>query len=146
MGACASFLYNLQHAVEGIQEVRYLIAVVGGADCPITTEVIEGFRAMGAIAEDQGLRELDGLSAGDTPDYRKTSRPFGLNCGFTMGESSQYLILMADHLVVSIGARIFGAVPFVASHADGGKRSISAPGAGNYLTLARAAAVIRDLL
>ncbi len=146
MGACASFLYNLQHAVEGIQEGRYLIAVVGGADCPITPEVIEGFRAMGALAEDQGLRELDGLSADDTPDYRKTSRPFGLNCGFTMGESSQYLILMADHLAVSIGARIFGAVPFVASHADGGKRSISAPGAGNYLTLARAAAVIRDLL
>lgn len=146
MGACASFLYNLHHAVEGIQEGRYQIAVVGGADCPITPEVIEGFRAMGALAEDHGLRELDGLSEHEIPNYRKTSRPFGLNCGFTIGESSQYVILMNDQLAVDLGATIFGSIPTVASHADGGKRSISAPGAGNYLTLAQAAASIRDLL
>ena len=146
MGACASFLYNLHHAVEGIQEGRYQIAVVGGADCPITPEVIEGFRAMGALAEDHGLRELDGLSEHEIPNYRKTSRPFALNCGFTIGESSQYVILMNDQLAVDLGATIFGSIPTVASHADGGKRSISAPGAGNYLTLAQAAASIRDLL
>lgn len=146
MGACASFLYNLHHAVEGIQEGRYQIAVVGGADCPITPEVIEGFRAMGALAEDHGLRELDGLSEHEIPNYRKTSRPFGLNCGFTIGESSQYVILMNDQLAIDLGATIFGSIPTVASHADGGKRSISAPGAGNYLTLAQAAASIRDLL
>ncbi len=146
MGACASFLYNLHHAVEGIQEGRYQIAVVGGADCSITPEVIEGFRAMGALAEDHELRELDGLSEHEIPNYRKTSRPFGLNCGFTMGESSQYVILMNDQLAVDLGATIFGSIPTVASHADGGKRSISAPGAGNYLTLAQAAASIRDLL
>jgi acetoacetyl-[acyl-carrier protein] synthase len=45
-----------------------------------------------------------------------------------------------------VGACIYGSVPTVASHADGGKRSISAPGAGNYLTVAQAAATIRDLL
>ena len=146
MGACASFLYNLHNAVDGIQEGRYKVAIVGGADCPITPEVIEGFRAMGALAEDQGLRELDGLSDTDTPNYRRTSRPFGLNCGFTMGESSQYVILMDDQLALELGATIYGSVPTVASHADGGKRSISAPGAGNYLTLAQAAASIRDLL
>ena len=146
MGACASFLYNLHNAVDGIQEGRYKVAIVGGADCPITPEVIEGFRAMGALAEDQGLRELDGLDDTDTPNYRRTSRPFGLNCGFTMGESSQYVILMDDQLALELGATIYGSVPTVASHADGGKRSISAPGAGNYLTLAQAAASIRDLL
>ncbi|MDB2403086.1 beta-ketoacyl synthase [Litoricolaceae bacterium] len=146
MGACASFLYNLHNAVDGIQEGRYKVAIVGGADCPITPEVIEGFRAMGALAEDQGLRELDGLGDTDTPNYRRTSRPFGLNCGFTMGESSQYIILMDDQLALELGATIYGSVPTVASHADGGKRSISAPGAGNYLTLAQAAASIRDLL
>ena len=146
MGACASFLYNLHNAVDGIQEGRYKVAIVGGADCPITPEVIEGFRAMGALAEDQGLRELDGLGDTETPNYRRTSRPFGLNCGFTMGESSQYIILMDDHLALELGATIYGSVPTVASHADGGKRSISAPGAGNYLTLAQAAASIRDLL
>ena len=146
MGACASFLYNLHNAIDGIQEGRYKVAIVGGADCPITPEVIEGFRAMGALAEDQGLRELDGLDDTDTPNYRRTSRPFGLNCGFTMGESSQYVILMDDQLALELGATIYGSVPTVASHADGGKRSISAPGAGNYLTLAQAAASIRDLL
>ncbi|MDB2619550.1 beta-ketoacyl synthase [Litoricolaceae bacterium] len=146
MGACASFLYNLHNAVDGIQEGRYKVAIVGGADCPITPEVIEGFRAMGALAEDQGLRELDGLGDTDTPNYRRTSRPFGLNCGFTIGESSQYVILMDDQLALELGATIYGSVPTVASHADGGKRSISAPGAGNYLTLAQAAASIRDLL
>lgn len=146
MGACASFLYNLHNAVDGIQEGRFKVAIVGGADCPITPEVIEGFRAMGALAEDQGLRELDGLGDTDTPNYRRTSRPFGLNCGFTMGESSQYVILMDDQLALELGATIYGSVPTVASHADGGKRSISAPGAGNYLTLAQAAASIRDLL
>ena len=146
MGACASFLYNLHNAVDGIQEGRYKVAIVGGADCPITPEVIEGFRAMGALAGDQGLRELDGLGDTDTPNYRRTSRPFGLNCGFTMGESSQYVILMDDQLALELGATIYGSVPTVASHADGGKRSISAPGAGNYLTLAQAAASIRDLL
>ena len=146
MGACASFLYNLHNAVDGIQEGRYKVAIVGGADCPITPEVIEGFRAMGALAEDQGLRELDRLDDTDTPNYRRTSRPFGLNCGFTMGESSQYVILMDDQLALELGATIYGSVPTVASHADGGKRSISAPGAGNYLTLAQAAASIRDLL
>ena len=146
MGACASFLYNPHNAVDGIQEGRYKVAIVGGADCPITPEVIEGFRAMGALAEDQGLRELDGLGDTDTSNYRRTSRPFGLNCGFTMGESSQYIILMDDQLALELGATIYGSVPTVASHADGGKRSISAPGAGNYLTLAQAAASIRDLL
>ncbi|MDA9006320.1 beta-ketoacyl synthase [Litoricola sp.] len=146
MGACASFLYNLHNAVDGIQEGRFKVAIVGGADCPITPEVIEGFRAMGALAEDQGLRELDGLGDTDTPNYRRTSRPFSLNCGFTMGESSQYVILMDDQLALELGATIYGSVPTVASHADGGKRSISAPGAGNYLTLAQAAASIRDLL
>lgn len=146
MGACASFLYNLHNAVDGIQEGRFKVAIVGGADCPITPEVIEGFRAMGALAGDQGLRELDGLGDTDTPNYRRTSRPFGLNCGFTMGESSQYVILMDDQLALELGATIYGSVPTVASHADGGKRSISAPGAGNYLTLAQAAASIRDLL
>ena len=146
MGACASFLYNLHHAVDGIQEGRYRIAIVGGADCPITPEVIEGFKAMGALAEDTGLRQLDGLTEHETPDYRRTSRPFGMNCGFTMGESSQYVILMDDALAIELGATIFGSIPIVASHADGGKRSISAPGAGNYLTLAQAAAGVRDLL
>lgn len=146
MGACASFLYNLHNAVDGIQEGRYRVAVVGGADCPITPEVIEGFRSMGALAEDSDLRQLDGLSDTEVPDYRTTSRPFGLNCGFTIGESSQYIILMDDQLALELGATVFGSVPAVASHADGGKRSISAPGAGNYLTLAQAAASIRDLL
>ena len=69
-----------------------------------------------------------------------------MNCGFTIGESSQHVILMEDHLAVELGATIYGSVPTVASHADGGKRSISTPGAGNYLTVAQAAASVHDLL
>ena len=53
---------------------------------------------------------------------------------------------MEDHLAVELGATIYGSVPTVASHADGGKRSISTPGAGNYLTVAQAAASVHDLL
>lgn len=146
MGACASFLYNLHHAVDGIQENRFRVAIVGGADAPIVPEVIEGFRAMGALAEEKNLRELDALANGEQLDLRKTSRPFGENCGFTIGESSQFLILMDDALAIQLGATIFGSVPNVSSHSDGGKRSISTPGAGNYLTLAQSAASIRDLL
>ena len=42
--------------------------------------------------------------------------------------------------------RFWGAVPFVSVHADGAKKSIPGPGAGNYLTMVRAAQAARDIL
>jgi len=146
LGACATFLYNLKHGIDAIRNGNCRMAMIGGSDAPVTAEVIEGFRAMGALAEDKQLAALDGLEQLSADDYRRACRPFGDNCGFTIGESSQFLILMSDDLALELGAEIYGAVPDVFVHADGHKKSISAPGIGNYMTLGKSAALIRSLL
>ncbi len=142
-GACATFLYNLRLAVEDIQSGRRRVAVVGNAEAPLVPEVIEGYAAMSALATDENLCKLDGV---ETPDHRRASRPFGDNCGFTLGESGQYFMLMDDALALELGADIHGAVTDVFVNADGFKKSISAPGPGNYITLAKAVAAARALL
>ena len=141
VGACATLLYNLQQAVESIRNGCTRLAIVGGSEAPIIPEVIEGYVAMKAMARDDGLRDLDGLSGDDLPDWRRASRPFGKNCGFVLGESSQFFILMDDKLALEVGAGILGAVADVFINADGFKKSIASPGVGNYLTMARAAAL-----
>ncbi len=142
-GACASFLYNLRLAVEDIQSGRRRLAVVGNAEAPLVPEVIEGYHAMSALATDDQLCKLDGTTI---PDYRRASRPFGDNCGFVLGESAQYFVLCDDELALDLGAAIYGAVPDVFVNADGFKKSISSPGPGNYITLAKAVAAMRSLL
>ncbi len=142
-GACASFLYNLRLAVEDIQSGRRRLVVVGNAEAPLVPEVIEGYHAMSALATDEQLCKLDGVA---TPDYRRASRPFGDNCGFVLGESGQYFVLCDDELALELGADIHGAVPEVFVNADGFKKSISSPGPGNYITLAKAVAAMRSLL
>ncbi|MFK8043408.1 beta-ketoacyl synthase [Congregibacter sp.] len=146
LGACASFLYNLRHAIHDIRSGRARVAFVGAAEAPITPEVMEGYAAMGALATDKGLRQLDGLGDTDTPDHRRACRPFGENCGFTIGESSQFLVLFDDKLALETGANILGAAADVFINADGFKKSISGPGVGNYLTMARAAACARAIV
>jgi acetoacetyl-[acyl-carrier protein] synthase len=146
MGACASFLYNLRQGIADIQSGRSRIAVVGNAEAPITPEIMEGYAAMGALASDRGLRELDGLSTGQEPDHRLACRPFGNNCGFTIAESAQMVVLFDDELAVEVGASIYGAVSDVFINADGHKKSIAAPGVGNYITVAKALAAARSLL
>ena len=142
-GACATFLYNLRMGVEDIKSGRCRVAVVGSSEAPILPEVIDGYSAMGALATDAELRKLDGVPQAD---YRRASRPFGRNCGFTLAEASQYVVLMDDELALELGADIFGAVPGVYVNADGYKKSISAPGAGNYLTMAKSVALAHNLL
>jgi acetoacetyl-[acyl-carrier protein] synthase len=146
LGACATFLYNLKNGVEAIRSGRCKLAMIGGSDAPVTPEVIEGFRAMGALAEDKQLAALDGLDQLSDEHYRQACRPFGDNCGFTIGESSQFLVLMSDDLALELGADIHGCVPDVYVHADGHKKSISAPGVGNYMTLGKAAGLVRTML
>ncbi len=141
-GACASFLYNLRLAVEDIQSGRRRVVVVGNAEAPLVPEVIEGYHAMSALATDDQLCKLDGVSV---PDYRRASRPFGENCGFVLGESAQYFVLCDDELALELGAVIHGAVPDVFVNADGFKKSISSPGPGNYITLAKAVAAMRSM-
>ncbi len=146
LGACASFLYNLRLGTEDIRSGRRRVVMVGTADAPITPEIIEGFRAMGALADDASLKALDALELLTDADYQRASRPFALNCGFTMAEASQFILLMDDALALELGADILGSVPDVFVNADGFKRSISAPGIGNYITLGKAASLVRDLL
>lgn len=143
IGACATFLYNLRAAVEDIQSGNIRVAVVGNAEAPITPEIIDGYATMGALASEDKLKKLDGT---DEVDPRSSSRPFGENCGFTIAESSQYVVLMDDALALELGADIHAAVTDVFVNADGYKKSISAPGAGNYITMAKAVAAARAVV
>ena len=142
-GACATFLYNLQKGIEQITSGQARVVLVGNAEAPISAEIIDGYGAMGALATEEGLRKIEGR---DEVDFRRASRPFGENCGFTLSESSQFLVLMDDALALELGADIHGAIPDVFINADGFKKSISAPGPGNYLTLAKAVASAAQLV
>lgn len=143
VGACASFLYNLSAAIEDIKSGKRRVAVVGNAEAPILPEVIDGYATMGALASEDNLKRLD---KSDTVDHRRASRPFGENCGFTIAESTQYVVLMDDALALELGADIHGAVSDVFINADGYKKSISAPGPGNYITMAKAVAAARAIV
>ena len=145
-GACATFLYNLRQGVEEIRSGKRKVVVVGSTEAPLIPEVMDGYAAMSALATDADLRKLDGLASTELPDFRRASRPFGENCGFTMAESGQFAILMADDLALELGAEVYGAIPGVYVNADGYKKSISAPGAGNYITLAKAMGLCKTLL
>ena len=146
VGACATFLYNLDHAVRDIQSGKRRVAIVGTSEAPITAEVMEGYRTMGALATDAELLELDKDRNLSEPDYSRACRPFGYNCGFTMGESAQFIVLFDDELALELGAPIHGAVPGVYVNADGFKKSISSPGIGNYLTMAKASSLAEQLV
>ncbi|MGJ8514880.1 Beta-ketoacyl-acyl-carrier-protein synthase FabY [Carnimonas sp. R-84865] len=146
LGACATFLYNLRLAVEEIRSGRRRVVMVGTADAPVTPEVIEGFRAMSALADDNSLKALDALELLTDSDYQRACRPFAENCGFTIGESAQFVLLMDDHLALELGAEVLGSVPDVYVNADGWKRSISAPGIGNYITLAKSVSLATSIL
>jgi len=146
LGACATFLYNLRLGIDDIRSGRSRIAVVGAAEAPVNVELMDGYLAMGALATDKGLRQLDGQTENERPDNRRACRPFGENCGFTMAESAQVVILMDDALAIELGAPILAGAPFVSVRADGAKKSISGPGAGNYLTMAEAVSTLRSML
>ena len=136
-GACASFLYSMQAAVRDLRSGRRRIAVVGNVEAPITPEIMEGFSNMGALGSDENLCKIDGTTMAD---WRRASRPFGENCGFTLSEATQYIVLMDDLLAIELGADVHGAVPEVFINADGIKKSISSPGVGNYISFSKAVA------
>ena len=143
IGACATFLYNLKQATDQIRRGERRIAIVGSAEAPLTPEVIEGYRTMGALAEDKALMEIDNS---ETVDNRRACRPFAENCGFTLSEGASYFVLADDELAVELGANIHGAVADVFINADGFKKSIPGPGVGNYVTVAKAMALGRSIL
>ena len=140
VGACATFQYNLKVGISMIQSGEALICVVGAAESGIVPEIYEAFAATKGLAEDSNLMALQERLGEDssTPNYRKICRPFGENVGMSLGESAQFVVLMADELAIELGLEIHGAALSSHIHADGFKKSISGPGAGNYLTMGKA--------
>ena len=145
IGACATFLYNLRQGINDIKSGKYRVAIVGASEAPLTPEVIEGYRKMGALAEDEALAKIDSIETKDV-NHRLACRPFGDNCGFTLSEGSQFIILFDDALALELGAQIYGSVADVFVNADGFKKSIPGPGVGNYLTVGKAMGLIRSML
>lgn len=143
IGACASFLYNLRQGCTDIQTGKAKVVIVGGSDAPITPEFIDGFSSMGALATDSKLKKLDDSNR---LDHTRACRPFSDNCGFVIGNSAQYVILMLPELAIELGATIYGSVADVYINADANKHSISAPGVGNYVTFAKATSLARAIL
>lgn len=137
VAACATFLSNLRHAVSDLQAGKIRVAMVGNSEAPIGPELMDGFGTMGALASDDNMIKTYGS---EDIDYRRASRPFGKNCGFTIGESSQYFILMDDALAMELGAPCLGSITDVFIDADGTKKSITAPGPGNHISMAKAVA------
>jgi 3-oxoacyl-(acyl-carrier-protein) synthase len=137
VAACATFLSNLRHAVADIQAGKVRVALVGNSEAPVVPEIMDGFGTMGALATDDNMTKIYG--DGEI-DYRRASRPFGENCGFTIGEASQYFILMDDALALELGAPCLGSITDVFVDADGTKKSITAPGPGNHISMAKAVA------
>ena len=143
IGACATYLYNVRHGIEEIKSGRKRLIIVGNSEAPVVPEVMEGYRTMGALAEDEQLMALDGSRVAD---HRRACRPFSSNTGFTVAESAVYTVIMDDELALQLGARILGSVGGVYVNADGYKKSIPGPGIGNYLTMGKAMGLARAIL
>ncbi|MEK9650209.1 MAG: beta-ketoacyl synthase [Gammaproteobacteria bacterium] len=139
MGACATFHYNLRLGIELIKHNQSDICFVGAAESGIVPEVYEAFAATKGLAEDDNTLELQ-KELGEQfayPDHRKICRPFGKNVGMSLGEAAQFIILMSDELAIELGLPIYGAAISSHIHADGYKKSISGPGAGNYISFGK---------
>jgi acetoacetyl-[acyl-carrier protein] synthase len=146
VAACATFLYNLRQGIRDIQMGTHRVVIVGTSEAPLVPEIFDGFATMGALADDESLRRLDNLNASAAPDFTRACRPFGNNCGFTLAESAQFMVLFDDELTLELGANIYGAVNEVFVNADGFKKSIAGPGLGNYITMAKAAAATKNII
>ena len=139
MGACATFHYNLRLGIELIKNNQSDICVVGAAESGIIPEVYEAFAATKGLADDKNTLELQKQIGEklDYPEHRKICRPFGQNVGMSLGEAAQFVVLMSDDLALELGLPIFGAALSSHIHADGYKKSISGPGAGNYISFGK---------
>lgn len=144
--ACATFLYNLRQGIRDIRNGTHRLVIVGTSEAPLTPEVMDGYTTMGALVDDAALLALDRDKGLTEPDHRRACRPFGLNAGFTLGESAQFVVLCDDQLALELGANIYGSINDVFVNADGYKKSISSPGIGNYITMAKAMAATAAVL
>ena len=62
------------------------------------------------------------------------------------GDPLDVVVLMDDELALKLGATIYGSVADVFINADANKKSIAGPGVGNYITVAKAAALAKAIL
>lgn len=143
IGACASFLYNVKQGVDDIRSGAKRVVMVGNTEAPVLPDIVEAYRVMGALAEDEALAALD---RGGPADHRRACRPFSSNTGFTVAEAGIYALMMDDELALELGAEVLCSVADVFVNADGYKKSIPGPGIGNYLTLGKALALARAIL
>jgi len=138
IGACATSLYNLNAGVELIKSGKSELVIVGAAEAILGPPAYIGFSAMGAMATDERMTNLQQLlGEGEDLNYTKFCRPFGDNMGMVCGESAGFAILMSDKLALEVGANIRGCFLNVNINADGNKKSISGPGAGNYFSVGK---------
>ena len=138
IGACATSLYNLNAGVELIKSGKSELVIVGAAEAILGPPAYIGFSAMGAMATDERMTNLQQLlGEGEDLDYTKFCRPFGDNMGMVCGESAGFAVLMSDRLALEVGANIRGCFLNVNINADGNKKSISGPGAGNYFSVGK---------
>tara|TARA_B100000678_G_scaffold122582_1_gene102514 strand:- start:920 stop:2644 length:1725 start_codon:yes stop_codon:yes gene_type:complete len=138
IGACATSLYNLNAGVELIKSGKSELVIVGASEAILGPPAYIGFCAMGAMATDERMKNLQNLlGEGEDLIYEKYCRPFGDNMGMVCGESAGFAILMSDRLALEVGANIRGSFLNVNINADGNKKSISGPGAGNYFSVGK---------
>ena len=103
IGACATFLYNVRAGCEEITSGRKRLVLVGNSEAPVVPEVIEGYRTMGALMEDEQIMSLDGSD--NARPHRRACRPFSSNGGFTVAESAVYTMIVDDELALELGAQ-----------------------------------------
>ena len=111
IGACATSLYNMNAGVELIKSGKSEFVIVGAAEAILGPPAYIGFSAMGAMATDQRMYDLQTLlGEGEALNYQNFCRPFGDNMGMVCGESAGFAILMSDRLAMETGANIRGAI------------------------------------
>ena len=74
LGACATFLYNLEKGVQAIRSGKCRVAIVGTSEAPLVAEIMEGYRVMGALAEDRHSLTQDDLEAAARREVLKSDR------------------------------------------------------------------------
>ena len=139
-GACATFLYNLDLALKGINNNELDFSIVGSAEAPVNPEITDGFLATTGIADDKKILEMQNRNNDDRPeevDHKNACRPFGDNAGMILGEAAQFVAVTTLEFALDNGLKILGGFTDVAINADGFKKSISSPGIGNYITMAQ---------
>lgn len=130
VSACASSLHAVGEAFRKIQYDEVDVAVVGGAEAPITPIGVAGFASMRALS-----------TRNEEPE--KASRPFDRERdGFVMGEGAGALVLESLDHAVNRGARIYAEVAGYGASADA--YHITAPCADGEGAVLAMEAAIRD--